>query len=883
MVSLRNRISQWLGLASPEQDPTALAALESLRKEFQGRCLHFKRLLQANSKSLHAMAFLEESREGKRSFTIQTLRSTCVDISTNVFTMIRSLDGMAPGKYDALQTSFKRIQASMEDSLRTHAAAASGPYIIALQQAGMQQALEIGGKLATLAQAARAVHAEIPRGFVITAAAFHRFLTFQGLQEELNRRIQIADASSLPDLIALSSTVQHGIIEADLPEDVTQAILDAYAELERQCGRPVKVAVRSSALGEDAHGASFAGQYRTELNVDRASLLEQYKEVAASKYGVTAMAYRQAKGLLDEEVAMCVGCLEMVDAVTSGVAYSANPMAPQDGTVQIHSVFGLPKAVVDGQTPADRFILARTDGQVLESHIAVKTSRIILHPVEGVMLDEMPPALQEQPSLNSAQALRVAWLALDLERYFGTPQDVEWAFDANDRLVLLQCRPLAVQDACADTTADAAQDELATLQQEALAHGGQTASPGVAAGPVFVVRQGAHLLQFPAGAVLVVQQALPRWAPLLQRAAAVVSASGSTAGHLANVAREFGVPAIFGIEDAVERLENAGEITVDADRRLVLPGRREDVLQAAPCPRKNTLLGSPAHRMLEQVASLIVPLTFLDPAAATFHPDYCATLHDITRFCHEKAVAEMFRSGEEHGSRAQAFPIGISKQLLLDGRPMQYWVVDLDDGFNKPVDGPTVTLDDIASTPMLAYWQGLTAIPWQGPPALDTRGFMSVMLEATANPNLEPGMASAFSQQTYFLISRYFMSLQSRTGFHFCTVEAMAGPQVDENTLFFNYNGGAASIDRRESRAQLIADLLAEHDFDVEVRMDTLTARLEGYDQPRMETALRLVGHLVQHTRQLDMIMGDAARAAATRESLRRDLLHVAAMESGEA
>lgn len=883
MVSLRHKISQWLGLASPEQDPAAMETLEALRKEFQGRCLHFKRLLQANGKSLHAMAFLEEALDGKRAFTLQALRSTCVDIATNVFTMVRSLDGMAPGKYDALQASFKRIQASIEDALRPHATVATGPLIIPLHEAGQQHALEIGNKLATLAQAAKAVHAEIPRGFVITAAAFHKFLVHQGLQEEINRRIQIADASSLSELIALSSAVQHCIIEADLPEEVATAILEAYAALERECGRPVKVAVRSSALGEDAHGASFAGQYRTELNVDRASLLEQYKEVAASKYGVTAMAYRQAKGLLDEEVAMCVGCLEMVDAVVSGVAYSANPMAPQDGTVEVHSVFGLPKAVVDGQTAADRFLLARSDGQLLESHIAVKTSRIMLHPEEGVMLDEVPSALQEQPSLNSAQALRVAWLALDLERHFGTPQDVEWAFDAEDRLILLQCRPLAVQDACAEASAPSPADARAELLQEALAHGGQTASPGVAAGPVFVVRQGAHLLQFPAGAVLVVQQALPRWAPLLQRAAAVVSASGSTAGHLANVAREFGVPAIFGIEDAVERLEHAGDITVDADHRLVLPGRREDVLQAAPCPRKNTLLGSPAHRMLEQAASLIVPLTFLDPAAATFHPDYCATLHDITRFCHEKAVAEMFRSREAHGEHGQAFPIGISKQLTLDGRPMQYWVVDLDDGFHAPVDGPTVSLEDIACVPMLAYWQGLTAIPWQGPPAVDARGFMSVMLEATANPDLEPGMASAFAQQTYFLISRHFMSLQSRTGFHFCTVEAMAGPAVEENTLFFNFNGGAASIDRRESRAQLIADLLAAHDFDVEVRMDTLTARLEGFDQERMETALRLVGHLVQHTRQLDMVMGDPARAAAIRETLRRDMQRVAAMAFNEA
>ncbi|WP_460033280.1 PEP/pyruvate-binding domain-containing protein [Megalodesulfovibrio paquesii] len=746
--------------------------------------------------------------------------------------------------------------------------------------------MDIGSKLATLAQAARSVHAEIPRGFVITTTSFYRFLQHHGLQEEINRRIQIAGAFTLPELIALSSTVQHCIIEADLPEEVAAAILEAYAALEQACGAPVKVAVRSSALGEDAHGASFAGQYRTELNVDRASILEQYKEIVASKYGVTAMAYRQAKGLLDEDVAMCVGCLEMIDAVASGVAYSTDPLDPDGDGVHIHSVLGLPKAVVDGQTPADRFIVSRTTGELLDAHLASKATRIVLHPEEGIILDQTPPELQDLPSLTAEQIRQVSRLALELERHFRCPQDVEWAFAPSGKLVLLQCRPLAVQapSPAAARVADETNAALAELAGQAIARGGQTASPGAASGPVFVVRQGAHLLQFPAGAVLVVQQALPRWAPLLQRAAAVVSASGSTAGHLANVAREFGVPAIFGIEDAVDLLAQAGEITVDATHCLVLPGRNEGVLLAAASPRKNTLVGSPAYRMLERAASLIVPLTFLDPAAATFHPDYCATLHDITRFCHEKAVDEMFRGREESDSEAgRQFPIGLSKQLALDGRPMQYWVVDLDDGLHAPVAGPYVSLEEVACVPMLAYWRGLTAIPWEGPPAVDARGFMTVMLEAATNPDLEPGMASAFAQQTYFLISKYFMSLQSRTGFHFCTVEAMAGPNVDENTLFFSFKGGAASIDRRESRAQLIAELLAELDFAVEVRADTLTARLEGYDQERMEAAIRQIGHLVQHTRQLDMVMGDAARVAALRQQLRRDLQRVGSPEFAEA
>ena len=195
---------------------------------------------------------------------------------------------------------------------------------------------------------------------------------------------------------------------------------------------------------------------------------------------------------------------------------------------------------MDGEAAGDHFVVSREEPlQVLSRTVEDKQSELVCHDGDGICRLELTGERATQPCLSQEQALEVARAALKLEEYYGGPQDVEWAYDRRQRLVMLQCRPLRPAEAKA--AAPAPQGEPGGPAP--LIQGGVTASPGAGAGPVHWVQRDSDALTFAPGAVLALPRPAPRWAALVGKAAAVVSSRGGAAGHLATVCREYGVPA----------------------------------------------------------------------------------------------------------------------------------------------------------------------------------------------------------------------------------------------------------------------------------------------------------------------------------------------------
>ena len=832
--------------AKEELQPTEV---EALRLDFKERYRNFQQLISANNKVLDIMADIELALRGERPFGMTFVRSSATAISVDVFRMIRKIVLLAPGKYDELVERFNQIQKEIDQILTERKPLKDNRLVLPLSQINKDMADVVGGKMANLGEIRNAVGLRVPPGFVITSAAYQRFFDHNDLRTEINRRLQTVDPDDIQQLYTLQAGLDRLIVEAEVPQDLADAILEAWRVTEEEAGFEITAALRSSALGEDETGSSFAGMHRSELNISLQNVIQSYKEIVASKYSLQAMTYRMKKGFKDEDIAMCVGCLVMVDAWSGGVMYSRNPIDINDDAIFINAAWGLPKAVVDGTIDCDLFVVSRQAPlQVIHKDVKDKDRKFVCYPLEGVCrIDLTADHTRRQPSLSDQQAIALAEMAVRMETHYGAPQDIEWAVGHEGEITILQCRPLQQVEAAARPLPQLSRRQH---KEDVLIGGGVTASPGAAAGPVHRLERGIDMLAFPEDGILVAREALPHWASLINRAAAVVTEHGSFAGHLANVAREFGVPALFGIADAMNRLENGDLITVDATGRTIYRGRAEHLLTEVE-KKQGVMEGSPVYETLRLISGHIVPLHLIDPAAPEFVPKNCRTLHDITRFIHEKSVQEMFSFGKEHNFSERS-----SKQLYYKV-PMQWWILNLDDGYREEVKGKYVKLENIASVPMLAFWEGFAAIPWDGPPAIDGKGLMSVMFQSTANTALNTGRRSRFADQNYFMISRNFCNLSSRLGYHFTTMEALVTNRKEENYVKFQFKGGAADLDRKARRAHFIGRLLEGHGFKTEVVEDNLEARIEGYDPEFMKKCIEILGYLCLHTRQIDMIMSN--------------------------
>lgn len=246
-------------------------------------------------------------------------------------------------------------------------------------------------------------------------------------------RLGAAERAGLPvpPGFAIATDVVARLI--DRGDGIATAISGAAAELGRS------VSVRSSAVLEDGSGRSFAGLFRSILNVTSPERVPPaVVEVAQSGEHSRVAAYRERLGVVgSRQVAVIVQ--EMIDARCAGVLFTVDPMSGADDMV-IESAWGVGEAVAAGSVAPDRLRLTR-DGLVTSQEVGRKKFALRLARDGGldkIFLDEQEARAL---SLSKAEASRLHGLGLACERLLGQPCDLEWAF-ARDELYLLQVRPI---------------------------------------------------------------------------------------------------------------------------------------------------------------------------------------------------------------------------------------------------------------------------------------------------------------------------------------------------------------------------------------------------------------------------------------------------------
>ena len=433
----------------------------------------------------------------------------------------------------------------------------------------------VGGKNASLGEMISQLPdgVRVPTGFATTAHAFRQFLAYEGLAQRISQKLKSLDTEDVRALAAVGAEIRAMVEAQPFPEDLQQAIADAFATL--SAGNPqASFAVRSSATAEDLPDASFAGQQETFLNVvGIQDVLHKMKEVFASLYNDRAISYRVHKGFEHDVVALSAGVQRMVrsDLGAAGVMFTIDTESGFEDVVFITSSYGLGETVVQGAVNPDEFyvhkpMLQAGKNAVIRRGLGSKLIQMVFasaeeKAAEGKLIKtvDVPTEQRNRYSLTDADVEQLARYAMVIEKHYGRPMDIEWGKDEQDGLLyILQARPETVK------SQSKGQAELRYKLKgtgPVLAEG-RAIGQKIGTGPVRLVHSISEMDKVQPGDVLVTDMTDPNWEPVMKRASAIVTNRGGRTCHAAIIARELGIPAVVGCGDATELLRDGTLVTV---------------------------------------------------------------------------------------------------------------------------------------------------------------------------------------------------------------------------------------------------------------------------------------------------------------------------------
>jgi pyruvate,water dikinase len=443
--------------------------------------------------------------------------------------------------------------------------------VLWLDEIGSDDLNSVGGKGASLGEMTGA-GLPVPPGFVVTAQTYREFIERTGIDEELFAAVDV-DAEDSAALAEAEATAKELILETEMPEDVREDILGAYADLD---DGEAFVAVRSSATAEDLPDASFAGQQETFLNITGEDLVDRVKRCWASLFTQRAIYYRQEQGFAHEKVDIAVVVQKMVDAEKSGVMFTSHPSTGEPKII-IEAAWGLGEAVVSGSVSPDNYVVDRESGEVLDLTIADKKTMMEKDEATGETVErEVPEEKRDAQVLDDAEIQTLIDIGKRAEDHYEKPQDVEWAL-VDGEVFMLQSRPITTISEDASTSAASADGGDGNVLLRGLG-----ASPGIVSGSVRIVRKLDQLDKVGEGDIIVTEMTTPDMVPAMKRAAGIITDEGGMTSHAAIVSRELGVPAVVGCGSATETLADGQLVTLDGDKGSITEGSTQKESSGEP-------------------------------------------------------------------------------------------------------------------------------------------------------------------------------------------------------------------------------------------------------------------------------------------------------------
>lgn len=473
-------------------------------------------------------------------------------------------------------------------------------YIAWFKELNKNSIATAGGKGANLGEMYN-LSLPIPPGFVVTAQTYQQFTERTKIKDKILDQLKGLNIEETDQLQKVAQEIQNIINSAKVPEDIAEEIINCYGLLgsDKKAddfvdSKDIFVAVRSSATAEDLPSASFAGQQATFLNVKgKDQIVPAVRACWASLFTARAIYYRERNHFPHDKVFIAVVVQRMVNSEKSGIMFTINPATNQEDEIVIEAVYGLGEAIVGGEISPDTYILDKNTKAVKSMMVKKKEWGLFRNSQGNNVKLDIPKEKQERQVVPDSEIKELARLGKRIEEHYGSPQDIEWAIEKS-QVMIVQARAVTTFQKAEPLTTEISSSQTIEKEEEEEAVKillkGETASRGVYSGAVKVVREISELDQIQKGDVLVTKMTTPDMVPAMQKAGAIITDEGGMTCHAAIVSREMGTPCLVGTEIATKILNNGQIVTVHATRGIVYEGKIE-VKEAKPISTVSTIPG----------------------------------------------------------------------------------------------------------------------------------------------------------------------------------------------------------------------------------------------------------------------------------------------------
>ena len=313
-------------------------------------------------------------------------------------------------------------------------------YIFRIEELGREFSDLVGKKCANLGEMTK-IGLRVPPGFSLSLEAYKKFMSDSGAAEEVSEYLKGVDHGfeSIQRFNEAGVELRRIVESKDMPRVMKDEVLFHYQEISRKCNvEELPVSTRS------AGAASHPGQFETHLNVmGESDLIEKIIKVWSSTFNPRSLSARKRAGLPLESDPIGVAVIKMVDALSAGVLFTADPNTGDTSRMIIEANWGLGESVVGGEAVPDVFILDKKSLNIIDRKLGTKRKTITCKDV-GVGEETTPTERSGTFCLSDEEAKEIGRLGIILEEHFGGPQDVEWAVDQNltcpESVILLQAR-----------------------------------------------------------------------------------------------------------------------------------------------------------------------------------------------------------------------------------------------------------------------------------------------------------------------------------------------------------------------------------------------------------------------------------------------------------